>query len=241
MKHTFLPLTANDCIISTERIDIWQYPLDMHFPHAESLLSPEEKNRANRYHFLHHKIRFTQARAMLRLILARYTQMNPREISWVENPYGKPAMFPCSELQFNLSHSNNMAILAIGKHHPLGIDVEFFAARPFTGIASIMFSSLEQKSLINLPSAITPLAFYNLWAQKEAFIKACGLGLHYPTQTFDVQVLPSSTYMLLDPQKNIDWQMTSFMPQVGCCAAVCYHPSVTSIRYLAIDSRLNLE
>ena len=241
MKNTFLPFTLTDCITSTDRIDIWQYPLDMDFPQATSLLSPEEKLRANRYYFPHHQIRFTQARAMLRLILARYANINPREISWAMNPYGTPELCPRVELQFNLSHSNNMAMLAIGQHYPLGVDVEFFAERPFTGIAGIMFSPKEQKSLLNTHNSCTQLAFYNVWAQKEAFIKACGLGLSYPTQSFDVQVLPGTTYMVVDKQKNIDWRMTSFVPQLGCCAAVCYHPSVNTIRYLAINKPLNLE
>lgn len=235
MKHIFLPFTPDDCVLRAEQIDIWQYPLDMDFKSAHSLLSFEEQKRANNYHFAHHQARFTQARAMLRLILSKYTQINPKKISWIENKYGKPQLYPCSDLHFNLSHSKNMAILAIGKYYPLGVDIEFFANRAFDGIAHIMFSDQEQNALHQVHESTKPLAFYHVWAQKEAFIKACGVGLQYPTKSFNVPVLPTKTHMIIDTQTNTNWHMTSFMPQVGCCAAVCYHPDVVNIRYLAIE------
>ena len=235
MKHIFLPFTPDESILSAGQIDIWQYPLDMDFKSARSLLSLEEQKRANNYHFAHHRERFAQARAMLRLILSKYTHIHPKKISWTENKYGKPQLYPCSALHFNLSHSKNMAMLAIGKHHPLGVDVEFLADRAFDGIANIMFSAQEQRSLNATHASTKPLAFYNIWAQKEAFIKACGLGLQYPTQSFNVPVLPTHTHVVTDKQTNTDWHMTTFMPHVGCCAAVCYHPSVMNIRYLAIE------
>ena len=231
MKNTFKTLNPDDCILQNTRIDIWQYALHTEFPEAKSLLNPDELARAQRYYFELHQRRFTIARAKLRLILARYCHLPARELVFDQNQYGKPCLVNSLGLQFNLSHSGDMALLAVGSHYPMGIDLEFFAARPYEGIGSHMFSLAENKALQNTPSALKPLAFFHTWAQKEALIKACGLGLSYPTQQFDVPALPSTNHPVLDTLHEKTWHMVSFQPHVSCCAALCYNPAITEIRY----------
>lgn len=234
MKDTFKALNPNDCTLQNSRIDIWQYPLHTAFPEAQSLLNPDESARAQRYYFAKHQRRFTIARAMLRLILARYCSTPAHELVFGENQYGKPQLLSAPEVQFNLSHSGDMALLAIGCKHPMGVDLEFFAARPYEGIGGQMFSAAENKALMTTHDALKPLAFFHIWAQKEALIKACGLGLSYPTQQFDVPALPSTNQPVLDTQHNQTWQMVSFQPHVTCSAALCYNPEVSDIRYRVI-------
>lgn len=231
MKDTFNTLNSDDCILKNTRIDIWQYPLLTEFSEARLLLSEDELARASRYHFDRHRRRFTIARAMLRLILARYGSVSANELEFTQNQYGKPQVLQVSGLQFNLSHSGDMALLAVGCDYPLGIDLEFFAARPFEGIGNQMFSSAENQALQNVPLILKPLAFFHIWAQKEALIKACGLGLSYPTQAFDVPALPSTNQPVFDSLHKRIWRMVSFQPQMMCCAALCYHSAVTEIRY----------
>ena len=231
MKHTFLSFNPDHCTLDSTRIDIWQYPLKTLFPNAESLLNADELVRANRYHFERHRRRFIIARATLRLILSRYTNIPAQEILFGENEYGKPTLLNQPALQFNLSHSAELALLAIGQDHPLGIDLEFFADRPFEGIGSHMFSPVENQALQSAPSALKPLAFFHIWAQKEALIKACGMGLSYPTKEFDVPALPSTNQTVLDTKHKKTWQMVSFHPQVSCCAALCYNSNIKNIRY----------
>lgn len=236
MKQPFHPLPLDDCHLKKTRLDLWLYPLNMVFPEAFSLLNHEEKTRATRYHFKQHQQRFTLARALLRLILARYVQSDPQTLSWSENRYGKPHLDPASSLHFNLSHSRDLALLAVGQHHPVGVDLEFFSARPFQGIATQLFSPTEQQALQHTPACLTPLAFYSLWAQKEAFIKACGLGLSYPTRSFNVPAFPYESSLVMDTREQTLWKMQSFMPRIGCCAALCHHPDITEIRYLELTS-----
>jgi len=221
--------------LDDKRIDVWQYPLTHESPEARLLLNEEELKRADRYYFPKHRRRFTVARATLRLILGKYVNTDPRELIFATNAYGKPSLVNAPALQFNLSHSNDTALLAIGQTHPLGVDLEFFAARPYEGIGSHMFSPNENHALKNTPPSLKPLTFFHIWAQKEAFIKACGLGLSYPTQTFDVSPFPSTEDALWDPQHHIPWKITTFMPKPTCCAALCYHPSIQDIRFKSFD------
>ena len=236
MLSDFKHFTPNDCTLQPTRIDIWQYPLHTEPSFCRALLSPDEVTRADRYYFAKHKRRFTVARSMLRTILARYSHLSANELVFSFNQYGKPSLSNAPQLQFNLSHSDELALLAIGHSHPLGVDLEFFSARPYEGIGSQMFSKGENQALHRTPAALKPLAFFHIWAQKEAFIKACGLGLSYPTQSFDVPALPSTNHPIFDSLHKQKRHMTSFIPTVGCCAALCHHPDVTDIRYLVMNN-----
>ncbi|HVT62301.1 MAG TPA: 4'-phosphopantetheinyl transferase superfamily protein, partial [Legionellaceae bacterium] len=83
-----------------------------------------------------------------------------------------------------------------------------------------------------LPTYLRTLSFFHIWTQKEAFIKACGMGLSYPTQVFHVPVKPpTSNDRIYDPKHQRNWHMQSFMPAPACCAAVCHHPNIQTIRY----------
>ncbi len=231
VSSSFIPIPVDDYSLAPDRIDIWEYPLETLWPKAESLLSPPEYQRAQRYHFPRHQRRFTIARAMLRLILARYLHTEPDALEFITNPYGKPRIAGQTHLQFNISHSGDLALLAIGQEKELGIDLEHFSGRPFQGIGELMFSPKEIHAFSQVPSSMRSLAFFHIWAQKEAFIKACGMGLSYPTQTFDVPVMPPTNRAIEDPKHQLSWHMASFMPKIACCAALCHHPSIQTIRY----------
>ncbi|MDP3704903.1 MAG: 4'-phosphopantetheinyl transferase superfamily protein [Legionellaceae bacterium] len=223
------------------RIDIWQYPLHTVWSGANALLNQTELKRAQQYYFLRHQKRFTVARATLRLILSRYIQnTNPNDLEFTENQYGKPELSNANNLQFNLSHSGDLALLAVGKDYPLGIDLEFFSGRPYLGIGNKMFSTAENYAFNQVNSSLRPLSFFHIWAQKEALIKACGLGLSYPTQQFDVPHLPATDHIIHDSLHDKAWRMISFMPKIACGAALCHHPDVTEIRYISLENNCDL-
>lgn len=231
MKHSFHAFKALDCTLQKSRIDIWEFSLINATLNASLLLNEAELARANRYHFERHQRRFTIARATVRVILSNYLNLPPQQLVFGEHEYGKPYLLDYPNVHFNLSHSKDLALLAIGLNHPLGVDLEFFSDRSFAGIARLMFSANELKAFQAVPDALKQLAFFHVWAQKEALIKACGLGLSYPTQDFDVPVLPSTNQAIWDAKNQQHWQMVSFQPQIRCCAALCYHPDITTIRY----------
>lgn len=227
----FLTIPDDDFMLNTQQIDLWQFPLEPRWKEAESWLNSDEMRRAQRYHFERHRHRFASARAQLRLILARYLNCSAKELTFHTNAYGKPYLLDNSHIQFNLSHSKNLALLAIGQQHPVGVDIEFFSTRPFTGISKLMFSRQETTEYAAINPRLRALAFFRVWAQKEAFIKATGMGLSYPTQSFDVAVRSSAELEIRDHQHAKTWYMRSFMPKIGCYAALCHDPAIQQIRY----------
>ena len=230
MKKTFQPLPHTDCVLSDSRLDVWQFSLNRPPTEAEHRrLSEDEQARAKQFYFERHRRRFIIARATLRHIIARYLNTHASELCFTYNAHGKPHLD--SPLQFNLSHSGELALLSIGSQHANGIDLEFFSPRPYVNLAQQLFSDKEMLGLHAMPLSLLPLAFFHVWSQKEAFIKAIGSGLSYPTQQITLPLLPSTDDVFIDPLDLTPWKITSFMPTTEFCAALCYHPSIHTLRY----------
>ena len=233
---TFIPFHRQDCELLPNQIDIWQFNLDANIKTAKNILDFNQQQRADRFHFSHHRQRFIIAHAMVRIILAKYLKKNPRQLTFLYHSHGKPALQDTSNVEFNLSHSKNLALLAVGLNQPMGIDVEFFSARSYEGIGKHIFSEQELHSLQELPLSLKPLGFFNLWTQKEALIKACGLGLSYPTKEFNVPIFPATRETISDPLHHKIWQMLSFTPQAACHASLCMEKNINAVRYTKVYS-----
>lgn len=237
MNDPITNLNPKDCILKQSRIDIWQFPLTTLFDNAASVLDKTELIRAKRFYFERHQRRFTVARAMLRHIIAQYVNIHPANLLFSYTKYGKPYLSENTEqIQFNLSHSCDLALLAIGSEFQLGIDVEFFSARSYDDMAKHLFSENEKMQLNQIPRNLKPWTFFRIWAQKEAFIKACGLGLSYPTTAINMPIFCDQDKKLVDPLEHTSWKLMSFTPLLACQAALCHHPAVTDIRYIKLPS-----
>jgi 4'-phosphopantetheinyl transferase len=231
----FTPLNTQNCILNDSRIDLWQFSLEQELNIAYQLLNADERARSDRFYFSRHKRRFTTARAILRIILARYLNTSPDRLEFTYNAHGKPAVNNSQKLQFNISHTGDLALLAVGKGYPMGVDIEQYSARPYEGIAKNLFSELEFEEFRKVPAALKPAVFFHVWSQKEAFIKACGLGLSYPTKDFNVPITIPTKQLVDDPLHNMTWLLRSFMPTIACSGALCYHPTVREIRHGVIQ------
>ena len=237
----FTTLNSENYILNEGRIDLWQFSLTEEVTNSEELLNEEEKTRANRFYFERHRRRFINARATVRTILARYLNTEPEELVFSYNPQGKPAVLNSQKLEFNLSHSQELGLLAIGKKFPIGVDLECYSARPYDGIAKHSFSPKEIDALLKVPPTLKPALFFHIWSQKEAFIKATGLGLSYPTQEFSVPTTIPTKQLIEDTLHNTTWLLRSFMPKVACSGALCYNPTIKELRYGLFLSRSSLE
>lgn len=228
-------IPVNAWQLDSKKIDIWQFSLLNQPTYAINLLNEEEKKRAHRFHFPRHQRRFIVARAMMRKILANYLDEKPEQISFEYNKQGKPFITHMSKIEFNLSHSGELALLAVGQNASMGVDLEFFSERPYDEIGRNLFSTAERTELARQNFHIKSLIFFHIWAQKEAFIKASGLGLSYPTEQFTVPILSSNNVEIYDSLHKVFWKMLSFMPEIACSAALCYHPSVTNLQKITVN------
>lgn len=172
-------------VLTDNNVHIWRANLDLsetEVERLESILSSDELTRANRFRFPQHRRRFIAARGILRRIIALYEQIEPNLSTLFEySPLGKPRLSDLlgdRNLQFNISHSHELALYSFTRGDRIGIDLESerlhsdvieIARRFFTNNEAAYLASLSEKQQIS--------AFLQIWTAKEAYLKATGEGI----------------------------------------------------------------
>ncbi len=183
----------------------------------EAILEPDERARAARFRFARDRRRYVVRHAVLRTLLVAPCGSSPAALRFAFNAQGKPSLDGGPE--FNISHSHGHALIAIGSDHAVGCDIEWRdASFAEETIAEQLFSGREVTALRGLPEDLQARAFFDCWTRKEAYIKARGLGLSLPLDSFDVSVDPRQPAALL--QGCDGWCIRSFEPAPDFHAAV---------------------
>ena len=236
----------SEVVASENEVHVWRVPLDdSRITELRSMLSPDECARADRFHFDRDRNHFIVARSSLRTILGAYLKKNPPELSFSYSNYGKPSLFgePASnELRFNLSHANELALIAVTRNRAIGVDIEFirpeFASEE---IAERFFSRAEVSALRALPADKQNEAFFNCWTRKEAYIKARGMGLSLALDQFDVSLIPGEPAALLnireEGQEISNWSLYDLYPGNDYIAALAVEGHASSLKCWQCDSR----
>ena len=211
--------------ISPDEVHLWGWPLQTVAAdlsaHVE-ILEPAELERMHRFHFAADRERYAVAHANLRRILGGYLHQPANKISFRANRFGKPELAGnASSLQFSLSHSHSIAVLAVAQGLPLGVDVE--EVRPIEPeVAATHFSAIELTYLSQLTGDAWLSGFYRCWTRKEAILKAEGVGLHRALDSFDVGLLPGAPAELLGTRMRFlyPWKLYDVSPALGTVGAL---------------------
>lgn len=177
MKASPLPtdaaaITLAQCWLGDDR--------DIALAAAWPLLSGDEAARARRFHFDRDRHRYVRGRGFLRRLLGQNTGQAAASLTLATGPQGKPFL-PDHALWFNLSHSGDLAVLALSSSGPVGIDVEFVdRVVDSGGLAQRCFCPHEIDALMALPEAARPARFFAYWTAKEARMKLTGEGMTLP-------------------------------------------------------------
>lgn len=215
-----------------DAVHLWRVHLDPP-PGAEvawDLLSDEERGRARRFFQEHHRRRFVAAHGVLRRILAGYTTQSPGELRFTVGPHGKPALVESAasrtKLEFNLSHSADLAVIAVAWERPVGVDLERWKhGMDHLALAERFFSPAERASLRQLAERQGDVVhgFFAAWSRKEAYLKARGEGVMRGLHHFDVTLAPDEPARVVADRLDsaIDrWRMRSFVPEAGYSGAI---------------------
>jgi 4'-phosphopantetheinyl transferase len=211
---------------------VWCLPLD---PPADQLeefhasLSADERERAVRYHSERHRRRFVACRGQVRQILGRYTHEPAVALRFRYGSRGKPALdVPArdSAIEFNVSNSEDVGLLAVARGRELGVDVEHVREpRDFDALASQFFARTEVEQLRSLPEDSRLEAFFNCWTRKEAVLKAVGTGLAFPLDKVVVTLAPGepARVVVYDGDPASGWWLSSLDPMPGYVGALAAH------------------
>ena len=222
-------------------IHVWTIPLCIPedvFSTLRKVLSEDEQARASRFHFEKDARRFTVARGSVRSILGAYTQSMAQDIRFVYSAQGKPSLHrPVSDIRFNVSHSRDLALLAVALGRDLGVDVEWKNKDiEVEKLAERFFSIQEHRSLLSQAPEQKIAAFFRGWTCKEAFLKAQGMGLSRSLNSFDVDMNVGQPARLLatrpDAAEADHWCLRELDVAEGYAAAVAVEGSIGELSSL---------
>lgn len=178
------------------QVHIWTASLDQPGPDPLMfpwILSPDERDRADRFVREDDRKRFMACRGILRILLGRYLNIPAGAVTFAYGAAGKPMLAPSfgnSAPRFNVAHSAGLALYAFSRDHEVGADIERVRAFPnLDNVAERSFSRKEMRVFGALPEGEDRTrAFYNGWTRKEAVVKALGDGLSRPLDSIEVSL-----------------------------------------------------
>jgi 4'-phosphopantetheinyl transferase len=183
----------------------WLNPDWQRFRTLWSTLSTDERRRADRFQVARDRSRFVAARGMLRILLAQCLGAEPADLEFDYTSSGKPSLtgdWASAGLQFNLSHSGDLALFAVAILNPVGVDVE--ESRPLPNLAALMeliLSPREAGELDGLSGEEKERTFLRIWTRKEAWLKATGIGVAgMPVENDDSAELKNAAPIRLFPE-----------------------------------------
>lgn len=198
------PLPSHD-------IHVWMAALDdICGEHSLDGLSTDEIASISVARSIAFRNRFIQTRLILRQLLGWYLRVPPSKLVIHTNKYGKPMLTALDgqELEFNVSHTQGVALFAFACGRRVGIDIDNLGRiDDWRSIANSSFSPIEREALSKLPESMRCLALMRGWIRKEAYTKARGAGFLYGFTRFSVCLeSPVNVPILLDDQLDPEAQ-----------------------------------
>jgi 4'-phosphopantetheinyl transferase len=158
----------------------------------ERLLDDDERRRAGQFRFDRDRLSYIAGHALVRAMLSERGGVAPAQWRFAAGPHGKPEMVMPGFERFrtNISHTGGLAAAAVTVDSAIGIDVERTEPGLTMDVAERFFAPAEVAALAAIPAERRSDAMVAVWTLKEAYIKAVGLGLSMPLETFAVTLEP---------------------------------------------------
>ncbi len=167
-------------------------------------LTDEEIKDVNRYNFFYDGETHLFSRGILKLILSKYIKVSSKNIDLIKTRYGKLELNKeqnVNNINFNVSHSKDLIVIAVIKDVKIGVDVEYVDEElNFKDLISNIRSSQEVNKYCRL---IINREFLKLWTKKEAFVKGTGVGLSRNLKSF--YVITDTNKVIFDKLSGEEW------------------------------------
>lgn len=206
----------------------------------EVLLSDEETERARRFKFFEDRQAYTVVRGSLRKILGWYLNRDAELLRFEVGAHGKPRLVDGAlGIEFNVSHSGDVGLIAVCQGSDVGVDVEKVREDvECEDLAKRFFSKDETVELLEIPEG--PLrreAFFRCWTCKEAFVKAVGSGLSMPLKNFRMAYRcserPGVAWIAPKYRSAEDrWFADCWEPEPGYQGALVVRKEAAEVRFL---------
>ena len=207
--------------LNTHTIDLWSIAPSKLSPvlinYLTKLLSVEETTKIQRFKHKTAQQTALVTRAMCRLVVSQYAKESPSSLMFTRNKHGKPELtINPKNIRFNLSHNDNLIVIAICVSDDIGCDIETPERKiSIEPISRRYFATQEHKELMTLNSEQQKQRFFEFWTLKEAFVKATGVGIGLGLDTFYFEFDES-------PSKMINIQFNEHYPLKQDIKWQCY-------------------
>lgn len=237
------PASAVSLQLGRGQVHLWKCFFATGADHPEwhgRLLAPDEIKRARRFVRSDDRQRFIYFHGALRVILGAYTCTPPHMLSIETNPCGKPQLVDAlnaGDLRFSLSHSQDVALVAVATGREIGVDVECLRNLPEAkSIAQDFFSVEEQKIFASQPEEEFLESFFRCWTMKEAYAKGKGTGLSLPFKEFTVPFSKSGGCTMVE--RVYPWNFESIRPHEGYLGAIAAEGCSMIVKHFDYDENL---
>lgn len=194
--------------LKIDEIHVWQVDTTRDIQHPSPLIAAEHR-RSRRFHSPRDRRRYRSTRAALRHILANYLDLPADLIPIHEGDAGKPCLAAPAALQFNVSHSGDLALVAVSRL-PVGIDLEcMIPTLDWAVLAAAHCTPPEQAYIAGNGWNRALARFYRVWTRKEAYLKGIGVGLMTAPDLLNVL-----------PERIDDWYLHDWPTPPGYAGAL---------------------
>jgi 4'-phosphopantetheinyl transferase len=144
-------------------------------------------------------------REMARRIIARQFALPLEAVTIGHDESGQPLLQGSVPAGLHLSLATRAGVVAVALAQlPTGIDVE-----QIDGTTQPPLESLhpdERTALLGLPATERAAAFAQIWAAKEAFVKALGTGFARSPESFAVTLSQEQRFVVSDPVRKLRFE-----------------------------------
>lgn len=221
--------------LGSDQVQVWTaaVPAGEKLTALTRMLSPSERERAERFRMPEPRRQFVFGRALLRQLLGACLNVDPATLAFGSEPRGKPFLEQSAsdgDLRFNLSHSRSLVAVGLARGRDVGVDLEWIHhLADWSLVAARIFSARELDELYSLPEPRQREAFFNGWTRKEAYLKATGEGLTDALPAIEVALAPGQEPRLLrlysDAEAARQWTMRAIPLPRDFAGAVAFETS----------------
>ncbi|WP_056500741.1 4'-phosphopantetheinyl transferase superfamily protein [Aureimonas sp. Leaf454] len=196
------------------------------FDHA---LDAAERARADRYVRREDRDRFRLGRGLLRRMLAAELGRSPASLRFLADAHGKPILDGPCPLAFNLSHSGDLVLAAIGRVAAIGIDVERRRDDlDLRAVGAEVYTPGEIAAIAAASPGGRAAVFFDLWTFKEALLKGIGTGFVADPRSVEIRIGPdgarAASARRSDPDPCAPWRIERLSVPAGYHAALAVLP-----------------
>jgi 4'-phosphopantetheinyl transferase len=228
--------------LNSDTIQIWHGTIaaeDADYQNYWRILDAAEQARAVKFKNDVLRKRYVEVHGRLRKLLAQILNEPPEKINIKTAEHGKPYLVNVPELAFNLSHSADVMVIAVGRNCRLGVDIEFCKPRTsLVGLVDKCFADEEIAYWNKQPEAQQIPEFYRYWTRKEAFVKATGHGISLGMNLCVVNPENQTEFLRVPAEcgEASIWHVQDLELGTGICSALVTDKDIVGVRLIDFAS-----